>query len=413
MSLESNHLPGNIWVPTDKANDSSAMRELRYRATESLESIRSFNELRGSPISDIGHSFDIDFPDSFYETDDEYLYEVEYDRQKYTQEGFFKKLSRAEQVLASRVLWTPNVAWRVGVSDVDDGLWYAETPKLEVRAGAVSRYVLSGLLGSQLLKADKKLDTIASEFEDSALRRAILVGGAGLAGVTNREQESDAHSYKGDAHDGLRSNTFFTGSSHGDFRSTRYLQAAGEVQDSSVGMSHYFAPAFDIEKVGAYYSVEPVITKGLLYYLVAHAGVDRHQLHNRLMKRVIADANDTSEPLAFFGDFDTQDGYFESAGLYDSLQPYRLNERRPARVNLASLCVLPGNNDTWVRLRATEEGVAFESWHKEKLFGSLYTIPTDEIEDYVATLANATGGRSTFRAHLPVIDALIKNPEHR
>ncbi len=342
-------------------------------------------------------------------SDPEYTAEcIEAYTNDYLESDFFKQLPYEDQMRAIKVLESDDIRWRGNYAVDETGLWPETSHHTEVRGGVLSQFVLSGLLGSELLSKSHRLDRFARAIEGHALKRAIMVGSASLASNVNHPyylEDGSGYSVKNTS--GEQITTHIGADFHGDFRSVRYSHLIGEVRDNITGFDHAFAPTFDHKIVAAYHSVEPRITEALLRYLVVNKSKDPKQLRERLLTHIVEKDSQTKRVYGAFGDFDSEDG------LYSALSIHKLvsegGEKEAPQESLASLLVHPGDHSQMLEITASKGGVQFAPTGKEGQ-GYGYFIPDDEVEEYIVNLACATGGRVTLRAHLPIISALNGQP---
>ena len=390
-----------MWLPTDKERpDESLFQELIARTNDALENDNSdFAEI---VQRDRIWSPTIDHPrecDQDEEEDD-----VRERREAYITSPYFQTMTHEEQVTADRVLTTDELRWQARFQLVHDGLLPFDddfppykAPDYTIRAGQLSRYVLSGMVGAHLLTRNKELDAIAAKIEEQRLARAILVGGACItadAGYVSLFDRSTL--YKSQGADEIEHTTHLGADIHGDFRMLRYSRFRGEVRDSATGLSHYFAPAFDYIPLGAYHSQEPNITEALLGYLLTHKQVQPSSLRKRLMSRIIEIDSHIHSRHGAFGDFDDADGVRQGTTITDIV--HKVKDYEP-RETLARLPILP-QHEQMLELTAVQGGVRFSNGDES------FTLPDQEIEEYIVALACAVGGRTTPRAHLTIIDSL-------
>lgn len=397
----SEHLASEVWLPTGKLKNEKTVAYLVHQASDTLE--RSENGLLEDFASrERAWQHDLDYPIDMRDTPEDTAEYIEECTDAYTRSPFFARLPRDDQMRAMRVLEGDDVRWRGGYSLDETGLWPERAHSIEVRGGILSKFVLSGLFGAELL-GNRKLNRVASHFEEGLLKRAILVGSASLAADTGIVRMfNDVGGYTTINGPNAQTFTHIGGDMNGDFMSLRYSQLTGEVRDDATGYDHAFVPAYDLARINAYHSMEPHITEALLKYLVANKGVAPKQLHARLIPRILQQDTQVGHRFGAFGDFDMQDGFINALSIHNLVHKRRGAET--PRKTLTSLVVMP-ESDRRLQLTAENGGVRFFMIDSDRQEAA-YFIPDDEVEDYIVNLACATGGRVTPRAHLPIIDAL-------
>jgi len=289
-----------------------------------------------------------------------------------------------------------DASWKYGKRAYVDALWDFEGPVEVQPVEDIDTLVLGGAIGADLFGRSERLDRYALALEPDLLRRAVLVGGVALV-VANGQAQEDGAAYLGQPKDGLVAQTYIGGSQHGDFWSSRRHRFTGDAQ-SPVGDVLPFAPELERAKSSAYHSSEALIMKAFLAYQVGFLGVDPHDTHESLRQRF---ATVKYSGGGNFADFGYEDGRMASHALGMLIESGVVEGDE-----LASLTINPGNSDFRMVLTARREGVEFSTTSGNDSDLRRFTIPSQEIEDYVVTLFGSGFGRTSQRALMDVIDTL-------
>lgn len=334
----------------------------------------------------------------------------------FTHSRYFRAYDQESSRWAGQA-WRSPGHWHYGTRESDDGLW-AEEVSVETRpVDRMGRYVLSGLLGSGILKLDARLNREALRIEPEPLRRAIMVGGAAMTVVTNPlhksrgEHEGARYEF---VHSGRYVEAFVGGNLHGDFLSLRLERAEGLVRDSSTQgeVDHYYAPALESQKAYAYHSVEPAITRSLLTYLVGYLKRAPLDVYRECTDAINARGSSTGSRLEVagpFADYGDDDGSRQASSLVGHLKLLSDGDLEPLRVGsvLGSFIVQP-QHDAWLELSIVPEGVRVENTGPSgRRYDGGYTLSPAEIPLFIAALASGRGGRTGSQAIHRVVRALV------
>jgi len=316
--------------------------------------------------------------------------------------SYYKEAPRSEKGKIEAALFG-DASWIYTTQSSDDGLWKDVVASRAAPVDVASRLVLSGALGDSLFEADPALLAMAEKYRTTYLDRAILVGGAALAAETRYLESLSTHGYYASLHvsEQLQWQTYTGGTLHGDFRTSRSARPIGSVKDTiDSNREHHFMPAIYDERAAAYHSTELGILGALLFHLVVNKGVEASTLLQTLYERL--------ETLKIhvggaFADYGYDDGEREARELYDNLK----HEKPKTYRTFYSSVVHPnGDNPERFHIDLQPDGVVMCNRNK-KVELSRMMIPNEEIEEYIVALISGGGGRTSPRAMIRVIDALV------
>ncbi len=312
--------------------------------------------------------------------------------------GMVEKLSILERAQLGRTL---NIAdeqyWAYGEHMDTDGLYAATTPALTVATQDIDLYVLSGLVGYDLLGRSKKFDKEIARRDGPLLETCILLGGLALT-IYARHWQCFAP-YRGEVQEGIQSTTHIGGTLHGDFYISRGSQFLHDVVDP-LGVKRPFGPEIARVGTGAYHSSEPGILAAVLLHVASLS--DKNGLrdfHHKVLQRV--------KDISFrsggnFADYGDGDGRYEAESLSEALS------ERATRLDhvLGDFIVQAGNTDLWLQLISTDEGILFRRQIKgdDAESRNVFIIPNNELEDFVVTFFENNFGRTSTSALAKVID---------
>lgn len=273
--------------------------------------------------------------------------------------------------------------------DIDWIYNHPEVPAQRFAADKMSRYVLSGLLGEELLHTNDQLRDYARQFELSPLDRAILVGGAALAAESRRDLFRNGSAYVGITIGGEVAETWVGGDIHRDFRTTRYMRPLRGVTTSlQPERSHSFMPISHIEYAAAGQNDElPIIEKLLVHALEQGATPDE------LYASIMAKLEGMEIQEASFADWGRM--YYYPG----SIRRHRKEFSEKGSVERHS----PAVQISQLLLDSEKDGVRFRSGGSSNI-----KIPTTEIADYVATMIRGEGGRTSVASMVQLVEALVK-----
>ena len=289
--------------------------------------------------------------------------------------------------------------WAYGEHMDNDGLYATTTSVQTVAAQDIDLYVLSGLVGFDLLGRSKKFDRKIASRDEPLLETCILLGGLALTAVVNRQESSVP--YYGEAPEGVRPLTKIGGTFHGDFYISRGSEFLHDVVDP-LGVKRSFGPAIERVGTGAYHSSEPGILAAVLLHVASTT--DKEGLrgfHQKVFQRV--------KDISFknggnFADYGDDDGWYEAESL-----SYELSQQaNPAGHVLGNFIMQAGNDDLHLQLISTDEGIVFRHHVKGKSAETrnVFTIPNNEIEDFVVTFFQNNFGRTSTSALAKVFDVI-------
>lgn len=326
----------------------------------------------------------------------------------YLSSDFFRTLADAQKAIVSKSLNVDESSlWAYGASDTDNTLFDLEIPIKRQAAREYDGLVISGLLGVQILgrkkksKLTKEIDALASDIETDPLRKVILLGGVAIVADSLDSSWRQSISYiSAVGKDGLAYETHIGGSMHGDFSSSREARFAEYIIDP-LGRKLIFGPRLENVSAPAYHSSEPAILSAVLGYYVNKTGVDnRFDLRERIERRLEAAQYRAGGNFADFGD---GDGKIERGRLRSYLR-----EGVVTGTTLESLIIYPGDFSTRLNLKAGENGVDFFIGRHEGDEEYRFTIPDDEIEDYIVTLITSGFGRTSVGTLIDVLDVIVQ-----
>lgn len=368
-----------------------------YRQSEYLPWRHSFGIEEDATFDELDWAeYDEDQQERFEEYSDEIRLQLEESR-------LFRESDSYAKVKMLRAL-RGDFHWVYDTQEMHDGFFEGRAAKHIVKPDILSRYVLSGLLGEQIIRDDIKTSATLERFEGISLYdRAVLVGGAALSATTGaaRVMESGG-TYLGVKQGRMQFETWTGGDPNGDFRTERIQRPLYSVTTTlDASREHAFMPVVGkVEKASMYHSAEPNLVRALLTHAVLRAGYSAEEFHSEIIAKLKA------ESIRYggnFGDYDQSDGSHQASNLRMYLdKPELISENQ----TLLRSIVMPGL-EYQMTLSSTEAGVQFENADEEGTRYSSMFIPNEEIANYVATLVRGGGGRSGPRSMLAVINALM------
>lgn len=315
----------------------------------------------------------------------------------------------AEEQRRIRAALMGDPCWVYTTVHKSDGLWEQAVPTRRAPLNKMSRFVLSGALGDAILDDDPGLLRQAESFTEGRLNAAILIGGAATymyQRLTYREAEQGVY-HALDASGLLEWTTHTGGDIHGDFRTSRSARPVKAITDTvNTGFEHHFMPAIHEASVGAYHSVEPGIVSGLLYYLVAHQGVERRALHDRLIQKLERSNIKTGGAFADYGD---SDGEHAALAMAHRLRIAQQDGVKNDELLYQSVVVPDPAAALRFTVQSQKDGVRC-AVHEGTHVASEMVIPEAEIEQYIIAVITGGGGRTAPGAMLRSIDALVNEP---
>lgn len=320
---------------------------------------------------------------------------------EYLSGDFVRSLSPDELISLNQVL---NLAedgadWGYGNSLANDGLFAAEGPAMKLAGDPIDRYVLSGLIGRDLLDRSSTLKKIAEDLHLQPLATAVIMGGLAVATVHNIDSYVDksAASFTSASLDGISPITRVGATLNGDFLVTRKQKFVGDAIDPT-GRPRPFAPAIPEVDVFAYHSTEPEILAALILHKATRSNDDelrafRDRILNSLKGIHIGNRGD-------FGDYGQSSGKMRSRILRADLQDYRNGGSfhpivgsmvvssdtiaQNIRMEMESL-------DTGVQFRISDPSNRLQSEASEEGF----VLLDDEIEPFILALFKSNAGRTS------------------
>lgn len=293
--------------------------------------------------------------------------------------------------------WGEPVDWLYSWREVKDGLWSPQyLPERRFKADKMSRFVLSGMMGEQLLN-DAELHECATEFETSRLGRAILVGGAALAAVS---APRGGRSYLGYTESDWTPQTWVGGDIiHNDFQSSRFLRVDSDVTTTlRPDRLHAFMPVHQISEVVGNHSIEAGIMEELLIHLVAR-GADPENIYNEITGQLQDDG--------ILDEYVGSESYYRSSGLEQRLR-YRIEDEISLVSNNAE-----GNGHVAVVsrnpiliLKSSEEGIELSNPLMDEESHNKIALPDDEIVDYIVAMIQGNG-RTPVGTMIRIVEGLV------
>lgn len=344
-----------------------------------------------SAADDIG---DIWFAEGYLDQGQDYFTEI-------LERPYFKESSPTERLKIQKALFG-SAAWLYEPELRTDGLWSENVSTSSLVFDTTSRLVVSGALGDALTELDPTLLEAAGHFAESRLDRLVLIGGAATHAALSYAYtmliEGDSYS-AADQHRSLQWVTTVGGDLNGDFRMTRYARPIDRVTTTlDLNTRHHFAPVVYDAHILAYHSVEPDIVSGLLLHLVKEAGYAGSDIRDNIYrlldsKNVLAAGN--------YADYGDEDIHYIAQKLEYKLSDYRQGSNKV----LCESIVDPGFETGKFYLQSRDGGVEFLTASRGEVVSKAF-IPDSEIEQYIATLVLANGGRTSPGALRKLIDLI-------
>lgn len=316
--------------------------------------------------------------------------------------GMVEKLSNAERAHLSRTLnMSSEQYWGYGEHVTDDGLYDEVVTTVRQPIQDADVFVLSGLVGYDLLGRNRKLDRKVKERDEGLLDTCILLGGLAVS-LKQRDLGSYA-SYVGANNHGIYPVTDVGATYHGDFYTWRRQRFEHDVVDP-LGVKRPFGPALPETGTGAYHSSEPGILAAILSH---HSSFSDSEGTRNLYDNVVGRLNNiTFGRGGNFADYGDGDGKFEAEMLRRLLVGGRSDDHAPGVVG--SFLMSVENKSLRLRLISTDEGIVFHR-HIEgspEKSEDIFTLPNEEIEDYIVALFQNNSGRTSPHALARVLDVI-------
>lgn len=295
--------------------------------------------------------------------------------------------SSKEKILTQKIVEAIEAGhpWRVGARPAnDDQLLQEPEHAYTIMPLDSDLYILTGIRGAELF-ADrpKKFDNVASKLSQSCLGQMVMIGAAEAMRSLN---PNAGMAYEKQLH-GISHSLFVGGDFNGDFKIVESKSPKeGPILDPS-GEAQLFAPILS-ETVIAYHSVEVEITKGLLLHLSSGDPLKLAAIKKNVLQRIheLYDGRGGGN----FGDYG-YDRFDYHEIIYDPKK--RLHDGNSLT---NPILVYPQNNYTFLELLSNERGVTFQNTVHGKVERSI-TIPDADIIEFIATMAAGTGGRTSTK----------------
>lgn len=273
-------------------------------------------------------------------------------------------------------------------------------PRKVFAADKMSRYILSGVVGEELLAASTSLKEYAKRRELSPLDAAVLVGGAAMAGSSLGSKFYDGGGrYLSEAGEGEMAETWTGGDSNGDFRTSRHIRPVVAITTSlRPGDEHVFMPVAEEEYAAAGQNAELEVIEELLFYLVER-GSTPQEVHAAVTKCL--ESKKVRRGGGAFADFGGAAWHITNdLRLRIDLLNNRGARNFPAEVTISQrppLLII--SEEDSVRLIGNPENQSRTSG---------VVIPAEEVPDYIATIISGGGGRTSAGVMKEVVDALVE-----
>lgn len=341
------------------------------------------------------------------------LYDEDLERAawKYHKSEFFAQLSPAEKALAIKAFTMSETAyWSAAIQD-DNGDWRREDESA-IPAHPYEQLILSGAIGAELVTHFPQLERHLPK-DVTPLSAVVELGGFAVTGAQSCfgpiQSDLDSTDYRFDSKEKGRSFVTRIGADiHGDFRTTRETMPLTLAVDP-LGRLQKFGPA-ESTTVSAYHSDEGRILTELLRYELLYRRVNPSDLYDRLVNQF----NTTSGQnfgANLYGDFGYNSGEYEKSILISQIEEKESGASLDVGAVLCNLTVMPGNWDYSFQIVVRANGLEFRNYTGDTTVHS-FTIASEEVETYIATLLSETHGRTSLQSLRNIISALdVARPE--
>lgn len=313
---------------------------------------------------------------------------------------FVQQLAVSSLLYVKRVLNASEGShWSYGSRRTDDGLFAAEVAAETMPHSSVDNYVLSGLLGYDLARVSKKLRTQMEGLDKSPLEGLILLGGLALVDHDAVSRPTSV-SYEGVSVDGIKPFTKIGATHHGDFYTWRGQRFMHDAIDPT-GVARPFAPGLPEKGIGAYHSSEPDILAAILLHQANRGdAVNLHDFFHKIQQRL--ETTPLVGGVGNFADYGEDSGRIRARVLAHQIAD---KSRNMELGTLNSFIMGSENHNLWMELVSTVDGIAFCRREGADI-ETIFTLPNNEIEDFIVTLFSSNFGRTSPSALYQVLTAI-------
>jgi len=378
------------WQLSLEAQESTRFQEL-HEITSSI--IETQETIAGDIVPTFENSF-------MYDDTEQGLAPLISSFSEFLTQDFVRTLSQSDMYYAYKASVLPfNSEWGYGTKEGPEGLYGSTEDVAEREFGTkADRYVLSGLVGYDLMGRKKELDTFIDKVEASPLERLILLGGVAIVSAQSKYMEKDGVSYYGKPQQGLATITNVGASFHGDFHMSASKRFASDATDP-LGRKRPFAPEIPEVYVNGYHSVEPEILGAVLLHV--SKGIDNISLDSvyRNVSSRLKNAEFAGHGKSLFADY----GQGEGCRAADHLK-YRLKDSKLDTQHLDSFVVNPGDHNLRLNMTSLEQGILFSNNTRNTNQNLL--VPNEEIEDFIVALFSNGYGQTSPDALARVLEVI-------
>ena len=330
---------------------------------------------------------------------------------EFMQGDFYKNLDYDDQLLFQRTMsLDPEIAkWGYGEQEITDQttLFYMQEPVYTQPFCPAEYLILSGVLGRVMIE-DEDYSNIVDKVEkikSSELNKAIIVGGLVMASVQHRfDLNGSAKYYSYANHDNLSDVIEIGGSEHGDFRMAQYSEPVNYVIDP-LGNKRPFGPLLPEKLVAGYHSIETLIQNQALIQLAGTYGIDKAK---EVAKQLLSETDDILAVAGPFADYgDRSNEWLRTDSLKNDLELLKEHGFDEWIDKMRGFCFGEGSFSGNFTIRQTKSGIFFTN-HPESETPNGIMIANEEIKDFMLTLIQNQGGRTSPHNLRNVLKAFIK-----